>query len=145
MLWQEHNMVLFIILPCDHAAGFCGYFCCGYTCALWLTGSKTFKCDIKNHGVLKLWPRMGQCSLYGVKNKASVLYLNENLPIPVKSGLCYIFLFAVCFFNYLKLVVGGIAGTKKQNYAYSFAMKTYLQDLLQIMDLNTVYCMTNTF
>lgn len=88
---------------------------------------------------------MGQCSLYGVKNKASVLYLNENLPIPVKSGLCYIFLFAVCFFNYLKLVVGGIAGTKKQNYAYSFAMKTYLQDLLQIMDLNTVYCMTNTF
>lgn len=43
------------------------------------------------------------------------------------------------------LVVGGIAGTKKQNYTYSFAMKTYLQDLLQIMDLNTVYCMTNTF
>lgn len=43
------------------------------------------------------------------------------------------------------LVVGGIAGTKKQNYAYSFAMKTHLQDLLQIMDLNTVYCITNTF
>lgn len=103
---------------------------------------------------------MGQCSLYGVKNKASVLYLNENIPIPVKSGLCYIFLFAVCFFLIILnwkmnnvhtscfgplLVVGGIAGTKKQNYAYSFAMKTHLQDLLQIMDLNTVYCITNTF
>lgn len=70
---------------------------------------------------------MGQCSLYGLKNKASVLYLNENLAIPVKSDLCYIFLFAVCFFNYLNwkmknvhascfgplLVVGGVAGTKR--------------------------------
>lgn len=103
---------------------------------------------------------MGQCSLYGVKNKASVLYLNENLPIPVKSDLCYIyFCLQSAFLIILNwkmnnvhtscfgplLVVGGIAGTKKQNYTYSFAMKTYLQDLLQIMDLNTVYCMTNTF
>lgn len=46
---------------------------------------------------------MGQCSLYGVKNKASVLYLNENLPIPVKSDLCKQKYITVCFFNYLKL------------------------------------------
>lgn len=124
-------MVLFIILPCDHAAGFCGYFCCGYTCAFWLTGSKTFKCDIKNHGVLKLccavaedgtmqslWiEKQGQCTVSEWKSCHSSKV----------GSLLYIFVCCLLFLNYLNwkmknvhascfgplLVVGGVAGTKR--------------------------------